>query len=81
MRRRTGSGRALSRRCQGFLDQRRFDCFACIDKANTHGTAEATGVVIEAVSTMAAGIIDDRALATSVCNYRRSIRLKARSPG
>ena len=53
------------------------DCSACMEKANTHGTAEATGVVIEPVSTMAADITDDRALGLRL-QHRRSFRRKAR---
>jgi len=46
----------------GFFGSTTIDCFACMEKANTHGTADATKVVIESVSTMAADITDDRAL-------------------
>ena len=46
----------------GLFGSTTIDCFACMEKANTHGTADATKAVIESGSTMAADITDDRAL-------------------
>jgi hypothetical protein len=46
----------------GLFGSTTIECSACMEKANTRGVAEATGVVIEPVSTMAADITDDRAL-------------------
>src|SRR5712672_1019479 len=48
----------------GLFGSTTIDCSACMEKANTRGTAGATGVVValEPVSKMAADITDDRAL-------------------
>jgi hypothetical protein len=48
----------------GLFGSTTIDCFACMEKANTRETADATGVVvaIESFSTMAADITDGRAL-------------------
>ena len=50
IRRRTGSGRAASRRRQDLFGSTTIDCCACMEEANTHGTAETTGVVIKRTS-------------------------------
>ena len=48
----------------GLFGSTTIDCSACMGKANTSGTAGATGVVValEPVSQMAADITDGRAL-------------------
>src|ERR1700738_2524720 len=48
----------------GLFGSTTIDCAACMERANTRGTAGATGVVVtlEPVSKMAADIADDRAL-------------------
>ena len=48
----------------GLFGSTTIDCSACMEKANTRGTAGATGVVValESVSKMAADITDGRAL-------------------
>jgi ubiquinone/menaquinone biosynthesis C-methylase UbiE len=42
----------------GLFGSTTIDCFACMEKANTHGAADATKVVIESVSTMAADMTE-----------------------
>jgi hypothetical protein len=77
IRRRTESVRAASRYCQDLLDPMTIDCCACMEKENTPGTADATGVIvgIEPVSDNGCRHSNDRALRGDLrCSFKRQAR-------
>jgi hypothetical protein len=61
----------------GLFGSTTIDCCACMEKGNTPGTADATGLIvaIEPSPTTAADITNDRALGGNLrCSFKRKAR-------